>query len=473
MMPSPVSFPFVRALQQRGARVYMVGGTVRDELLGHPRKDLDLLVTGLPQPALLRCLRPYGRVQLTGRAFGVIKLLPHGWDGPPIDVALPRTEISTGVGHRDFEVTFDHTLPVETDLGRRDFTINAMAIDLADGRLLDPFGGYGDLQQRLLRQVSTLAFLEDPLRMLRGVQLAARFALQIEPATRDAMRTHAATIRTVAPERIAEELRKLFQAWAPSQGFVVMHDVGLLIHVVPELARLADGVAPLQPDKSPGQAATVGAAFTRTMRRLDAVQQCEMLSYRGHLDLLLAALLCDTGLSAAMQAGTSWEPKDLAQAAARLARQRLEALKITTIGATPALISALIAQSAFEVSALATPAALRHFAHEVGCTEACMLFELHLADRLGNQPEHSVEDLLDLRQRLCMAIDQKVPLSLKELAVNGDDLQRLGIAAGPRLGQILQTLLYHVLDDPTQNTRARLLALAQAERDLPQHRVTD
>jgi len=395
-------------------------------------------------------------VQLTGRAFGVIKLLPHGWDGPPIDVALPRTEISTGIGHRDFEVTFDHTLPVETDLGRRDFTINAMAIDLADGHLLDPFGGYEDLQQRRLRQVSILAFPEDPLRMLRGIQLAARFALQIEPATRESMQTHAAAITTVAPERIAEELRKLLQAWAPSQGFVVMHEVGLLMHILPELARLADG-----------------AAFTRTMRRLDAVQQCERLSYRGHLDLLLAALLCDSGLSSVTRIGARWTLQDLAQASARLARQRLEALKITTIGATPARISALIAQSAFEVSALATPAALRHFAHDVGCTEAFMLFELRLADRLGNEPEHPVDDLLDLRQRLRMAIDQQTPLSLKELAVNGDDLQRLGIPAGPRLGQILQTLLGHVLDDPAQNTRARLLALAQAERELPQNRATD
>jgi tRNA nucleotidyltransferase (CCA-adding enzyme) len=456
MTPSPASFPFVRALRERGARVYTVGGTVRDELLRHPRKDLDLLVTGLPQPDLLRCLRPYGRVQLTGRAFGVIKLLPHGWDGPPIDVALPRTEISTGIGHRDFEVTFDHTLPVEIDLGRRDFTINAMAIDLADGHLLDPFGGYEDLQQRRLRQVSMVAFPEDPLRMLRGIQLAARFALQIELATRESMHTHAAAITTVAPERIAEELRKLLQAWAPSQGFAVMYEVGLLIHILPELARLAEG-----------------AAFTRTMRRLDAVQQCERLSYRGHLDLLLAALLCDSGLSVPMQTGMGLVLKDLAQASARLAWQRLEALKITTIGATPALISALIAQSAFEISALATPAALRHFAHDVGCTEAIMLFELRLANRLGNEPEHPVDDLLDLRQRLRIAIAQKTPLSLKELAINGDDLQRLGIPAGPRLGQILQTLLSHVLDDPTQNTRARLLALAQAERELPQHRATD
>jgi len=388
-------------------------------------------------------------VQLTGRAFGIIKLLPHGWDGPPIDVALPRTEISTGIGHRDFEVTFDHTLPVETDLGRRDFTINAMAIDLADGHLLDPFGGYEDLQQRRLRQVSMVAFLEDPLRMLRGIQLAARFALQIEQATRESMQTHTAAITTVAPERIAEELRKLLQAWAPSQGFVVMHAVGLLMHIFPELARL-----------------TEGAAFTRTMRRLDAVQQCERLSYRGDLDLLLAALLCDSGLSMVAQTGTSWTLKDLGQASARLARQRLEALKVTTIGATPALISRLIAHSTFEASALATPAALRHFAHDVGCTEAFMLFELRLADRLGNEPEHSVDDWLDLRQRLRMAIDQQTPLSLKELAVNGDDLQRLGIPAGPRLGQILQTLLSHVLDDPAQNTRTRLLALAQAEQNL-------
>jgi tRNA nucleotidyltransferase/poly(A) polymerase len=302
--------------------VYTVGGTVRDELLGHPRKDLDLLVTGVPQKALMRCLRQYGRVQLTGRAFGVLKLLPHGWDGPPIDVALPRTEISTGLGHRDFEVTFDHTLPVETDLGRRDFTINAMAIDLADGHLVDPFRGSQDLHQRLLRQVSPLAFPEDPLRMLRGMQLATRFELQIEPITRAAMQTHAATIATVAPERIAEELRKLLLARAPAQGFMAMQAVGLLVYVLPELAHLAE--APQTPQASTGQdQGAVGAAFRRTLRRLDAVQQSAMLRYRGHLDVLLAALLCDRGLAGAQPTGTPWAPQHLAQASAGVARQRL------------------------------------------------------------------------------------------------------------------------------------------------------
>jgi len=112
---------------------------------------------------------------------------------------------------------------------------------------------------------------------------------------------------------------------------------------------------------------------------------------------------------------------------------------------------------------------LRHFAHDVGLTAAFMLFELRLADQLGQQPSQPIDDLLDLRQRLRMEIDQRVPLSLSELAVDGHDLQRLGIVAGPRLGQILQVLLHHVLDDPTQNTRARLLAIAQAESALPLH----
>jgi len=445
----------------------MVGGTVRDELLGHPRKDLDLLVTGLPQKVLISALRPYGRVQLTGRAFGVIKFVPRGWDGPPIDVALPRTEISTGIGHRDFVVTFDHTLPVDTDLGRRDFTMNAMAIDLADGCLHDPFGGYRDLQQRLLRQVSPMTFPEDPLRMLRGIQLAARFQLQSEPATRDAMRAYAASITTVAAERIAEELRKLLQARAPSQGFVAMHEVGLLAHVFPELAQLAGGQEASQAGAGPDHSAAVSEAFLRTMRRLDAVQQCELLSYRGHLEVLLAALLCDSGLAEARQTGTPWEPQRLAQASARLARQRLADLKITTIGAHPDCITALIAHSAFEVRALATPAALRHFAHAVGLPVAFMLFDLRLADRLGNQPLQPVDDLLDLRQRLRTEIDQQAPLSLQDLAINGHDLQRLGLSPGPRLGQILQALLRHVLDDPSCNTRAHLLALARAEAGLP------
>ncbi|GIX47563.1 MAG: HDIG domain-containing protein [Candidatus Tectimicrobiota bacterium] len=441
------TFPFVRALQARGARIYLVGGTVRDALLGLARKDLDLLVTGVPQRQLMRLLRPYGRVQLTGRAFGVIKFLPQGWEGPPIDIALPRTEVSTGVGHRDFVVTFDHTLPVETDLQRRDFTINAMALELPSGRLIDPFGGQQDLARRLLRQVSPRAFPEDPLRILRGVQLAARFALQVDPETQQAMQACAALITTVAPERIAEELRKLFQAPQPSRGFALMQEVGLLGHILPELARLAE--LP--------EATGASSLFARTLRRLDAVQGSPLLEHRGELDLLLAALFYDSGRAEAPPAAPAAE---VAARSARLARQRLEALKMTTIGVQPKRVEALIAASAFDPVALASDAALRHFASRLGAEMALRVLELRLADSLGNGPPEAQTPFLHLRQRLHAQLARQVPLGLPQLAVNGHDLQRLGIPPGPRLGRILNALLHHVLDNPACNTRDHLLALA-------------
>jgi tRNA nucleotidyltransferase/poly(A) polymerase len=449
-MSALAPLPFIRALQQQNARVYTVGGTVRDELDGKPSKDIDLLVTGLSQQRLIRLLQRYGRVQLTGRAFGVIKFSPRQWDRPPIDIALPRTEVSTGVGHRDFDVTFDHTLPIETDLERRDFTINALAIDLATGELIDPFGGRQDLQQRLLRQVSDRAFLEDPLRMLRGVQLAARYNLGVEANTRHAMQVHAASITTVAPERIAEELRKLFQATSPASGVVLMQDVGLLQYVIPEVAALA------------GTPGTPGDAFTRTMRRLDTVQQCETLAYRGHLDLLLAALFQNGG-----QSETTQSALQLASAtqrdAAHQARLRLEALKMTMLGARLDLIETLIRESDFALDALASAAALRHFASHLGVEVALMLFDLRLADWLANAPQQPIAALMALGQQLRRDLDHHVPFSIKELAINGHDVQRLGVPPGPHLGQILQRLLQQVLDDPSRNTRDHLLALARQE----------
>lgn len=446
-MSDLAALPAVRALLARHARVYTVGGTVRDALLGHPRKDVDLLVTGVPQQALIQVLRRYGRVQLAGRAFGVIKFSPHHWDGLPIDVALPRTETSTGIGHRDFDVAFDHTLPVEVDLGRRDFTINAMALDLANDHLVDPFNGREDLAQRLLRQVSPAAFPEDPLRMLRGVQLATRFELYVESVTRQAMRTHAASIATVARERIAEELRKLFLATSPSHGFELMQAVGLLPHILPEIARL-DAIVP--------------DAFARTLCRLDALKQHEVLHYRGHIDLLLAALMQESGLPDALP-GPSATLQCMAACSARLAQQRLEVLRVSVIGAHLSLIGTLVRHSAFEIEALASGAGLRHFAHQVEPDTAFMLFDLRLADRLGNAPSASIDDLLALRQRLQAELARQVPLRIKDLAINGRDLQRLGLQPGPRMGQMLEAMLHCVLDDPTRNTRDFLLAFVQHE----------
>ncbi len=435
-MDDLVPQPFVRSLQQEGGHIYSVGGTVRDALLGRPGKDIDLLVTGLPQQTLIQLLRRHGRVQLIGRAFGVIQFRPRRWNGAPIDIALPRTETSTGVGHRDFDVSFDHTLPIETDLGRRDFTMNALAVDLTDGQMIDPFGGRKDLENGLLRQVSPHSFPEDPLRMLRGVQLAARFDLTIEPATKQAMVTHAGTLTTIAPERIAEELGKLFKATSPASGFVIMQTTGLLTHIIPELDALVDIDA------------TGDDRFTQTMQRLDAVQQRTELRHQGHLDLLLATLLQDCGY-----------PETNPTEAAYIARERLQALTMTVIGAQLDLIETLIRESRFDMKALASDSDLRHFAHRVRPDTASMLFDLRLAEHLAHN--QTIDALSSLHDRLQYEIDHGSPFTVKDLAINGHDLQQLGIPPGPQMGQLLAHMLDQALDEPSCNTRAQLIALVQ------------
>ncbi|CAI8030706.1 Multifunctional CCA protein [Geodia barretti] len=323
---------------------------------------------------------------------------------------MTRVETSTGIGHRktiDFDrlLALDHTLPVETDLERRDFTINAMALDLLDERLIDPFGGHADLERCLLRQVSSMAFPEDPLRMLRGVQFASRFGLHVEPETRSAMSAHATSIDTVAPERIAMELQKLFQAPKPSHGFVLMQE----------------------PFTTPGRRASQGDApletslFGCSMRRLDAVQQGADVVNRGDLHVLLAAVWLDCQPAEdestdAQQAPLQW--------AAGLAQERLEALRATTIGVRPALVAALIAGSDFEIDALAPAGGLRHFAHRLGCDEAFMVIDLRVAERLANHAVQGIDDLLDVRRRLRAEIERGSPLGLKDLAVNGNDMCR-------------------------------------------------
>ena len=164
--------------------LYLVGGTVREILRGAGRGsvDEDYLASGIEYDDLVSRLERFGSVNLVGKSFGVIKFTPPSQC--TVDVALPRTEFSTGIAHRDFSVRFDPHLPVEKDLERRDFTVNSMALHLGTRILVDPLGGRADLEKRLLRVNRRDSFLEDPLRILRGVQLMAR--LDFDDRGRDA-----------------------------------------------------------------------------------------------------------------------------------------------------------------------------------------------------------------------------------------------------------------------------------------------
>ncbi|HSQ40896.1 MAG TPA: CCA tRNA nucleotidyltransferase [Fibrobacteraceae bacterium] len=203
-------------------RAFLVGGWVRDAWLGRESRDYDIEVYGLQQDELLRILRRFGRPNLVGKSYGVILLDIQGY---PCDFSFPRLESKTGTGHRAFAVEARPDLDFHTAALRRDFTINAMGMELPEMTLVDPHGGLRDLEDHRLRHVSA-AFAEDPLRVLRAVQFAARFDLQLEPETVELCRS--LDLRELSRERLYEEFRKwLLQALHPSRGLEVFQQLEL------------------------------------------------------------------------------------------------------------------------------------------------------------------------------------------------------------------------------------------------------
>jgi tRNA nucleotidyltransferase (CCA-adding enzyme) len=222
----------VRLLAEAGGRPLVVGGSVRDALMGVPAKDLDIEVYGLEPAAIERALRRSFSVISVGAAFGVLKVKGH-----PIDVSLPRRENRTGAGHRDFSVEGDPMMSPSEAATRRDFTVNAMLWDPRTGEVLDPWGGMADLAARRLRHVSD-KFAEDPLRVLRAMQFAARFSAPGAPWTVDpATVALCSTLgpEALSPERIYEEWCKLLlRGRVPSIGLRFLRECGWTKHF-PEL----------------------------------------------------------------------------------------------------------------------------------------------------------------------------------------------------------------------------------------------
>ncbi len=270
------------------SQAYLVGGCVRDALLGRPVKDFDVEVHGVDYASLARALSRWGRVDLVGKAFGVAKvMLP---DGGQHDFSLPRRDSKVAPGHRGFDVTVDPHLTVEEASARRDFTINSMLLDPRTGELIDPHGGLRDLHDRRLRHTSA-AFVEDPLRVLRGMQFAARFRLSPDPATVALCRSMAGLQSELPVERVREEWWKWATlSVAPSRGLAFAMETGWL-HVHPELTGMP-GVEQ-DPDWHPE-----GDVWTHTLRVVDAMAGqpgWQAMDERTRGILMLAALLHDSG----------------------------------------------------------------------------------------------------------------------------------------------------------------------------------
>lgn len=248
----------------------MVGGAVRDILLGRAgRKDLDLVIRNVPLRTLERELRHLGKVNLVGRVFGVLKFIPRGSSAElPLDIALPRTDFAAGTGgYKDVHVHARATMKIEDDLSRRDFTVNAMAWNLAEGRLVDPHHGMDDLNRRVLRAVGdpSSRFKEDYSRMLRAIRFATQLSFTIEPKTWRAIKINIRHLNDRSPtfpppsrkgeekgggwvvprETIAKELLKSF-AVEPVQALDFLDESGALRLLLPEVHAMKGCPQPTQ-----------------------------------------------------------------------------------------------------------------------------------------------------------------------------------------------------------------------------------
>ncbi|MBU0982256.1 MAG: CCA tRNA nucleotidyltransferase [candidate division Zixibacteria bacterium] len=428
----------------RKGRIYEVGGAVRDRFLDRktPVKDRDYLVTGIPYDELTRILKQHGRVDLVGRSFGVIKFTQFRHQNPfTFDITLPRREHSVGVGHRDFDVSFDPGLSVEDDLARRDFTINAMALEVAGGpdgeALVDPLHGMVDMEKRQLRMTSPSSFEEDPLRMMRAVQFAARFEFVIEADTFAALQRHAGLITSVSAERIAEEINKLLTlAERPSEGFRLMQTSGLMKHVLPEL-EVCVGV------EQPGGFHAYDV-FEHILRTVDACPT--------RLRLRLAALFHDVTKPRAKRpkegGGATFYGHEVT--GARVATEVMTRLRYPKDMIRDVCV--LIERHMFTTGV--TDKGLRRLVRRVGVELIYELLDLRRADVIAQGMGGTTEDVDEFEANIRDELLRKPPFGYSDLALNGDDIMAMfKLAPSREVGEILDYLMEKVLDNPEDNTR--------------------
>ena len=437
-----------------GLDAYVVGGAVRDELLGIPHKDEDFLVLGVDQEGLRAALTPHGRVedmevhgQLVGVRFyprdsDVRELAPAG-----IELTPPRAERSTGPGHRDFDIVADASIPLEEDMARRDFTVNAMARRLETGELVDPFGGVDDLARRELRTVSATSFRDDPLRLLRGLRLVSQLGFDLAGDTLIQMRVDAGGLQHVSGERIGGglaadgmgELSRLLLGQEPARALRLARDTGVLVAFLPEFGD-AIGYA-VDSDRQPAP----------LDEHLFLVAQA-LANSGAALAVRLAGLLHDLGKPEADRTGA-----DHAAVGARIASGMLRRLRYPT--RLRQRVVAIVREHAFHAESAWAGAPARRFLARHGDGLAFDLADHKLADlAVKRVPGEELEQARVLRAVL--EAERASPHRIHDLAIDGGDLIALGFAEGPELGGVLRLLLDDVIEDPARNDREHLLARA-------------
>ena len=429
-------------LWSAGHAAFAVGGGPRDVLLGRPTVDWDLATSALPDQTVAL----FADAVYENR-FGTVAVRRQGRE---YEVTTFRSDHDYADFRRPHRVEFTGSL--EADLARRDFTINALAWGAAspaeEPRLIDVHDGLGDLRARSIRAVGEprQRFEEDALRIVRAIRLATTLGFEIEPPTLEAIRMTAPLVAHLSGERIAEELRRILAADAPSLGLRLLADTGVLGAISPELA----GQVSLSQNKIPGE-----DLWQHTLRTVDAAPN--------RLEVRMAALLHDIGKPATAAEGHFYRHEI---AGADLARDLLERLHLPR--ATTDAVVHLVRHHMFRYEDNWGDGAVRRFLAKVRPDAIDDLFALRQADNVGSGLERDADGLAVLRERIAAEIAAGPVLDRSALAVHGSDLiDELGVTPGPEVGRILGLLFDRVVDDPSLNDKPRLMAIARELAERP------
>ena len=432
------SFDLAIAIAHRvrevGGRALIVGGWVRDRLMGRTCKDLDIEVYGIPADRVKPLLAAFGNVNTVGESFTVYKVAD-------VDVALPRRESRIGRGHRAFEVTGDPDLPFSEAARRRDFTINAIAWDPLTDEYIDPFDGRTDISRRVLRAVDLRTFSEDSLRVLRAIQFAARFEFALDGPTRDLCRD--IPLDDLPSERIWGEIEKLLlQAARPSTGFELALELGVIKRLFPEILALVGCVQ--EPEWHPE-----GDVWIHTLLVVDQARtRIDDLDRARKIAIMLGAVCHDLGKppTTAFIDGRI-RSIDHEQAGVGPATAVLDRLNIHTIDGYDVrkqvlgivahhLKPGMFRQSKTPVS----DGAFRRLAVKVDLELLARLAKSDCLGRTGNFDCSAMDWFLERAKAL--GVEHAPPQPI----VRGRDLLALGLKPGPRVGAILRQIYEKQLD---------------------------
>jgi tRNA nucleotidyltransferase (CCA-adding enzyme) len=434
-------FALCERLRGAGKRAWIVGGCVRDLLLGRAVNDWDICTDAKPD----EMLKVFPRAIPTGIDHGTITVVMNKLH---YEVTTLRGEGAYTDGRRPDAVHFVDD--IAADLARRDFTVNAIAIDPVDGQIIDPFGGRADLDARVLRAVGVPAerFGEDGLRVLRAARFVATLEMTLDPATEAAIAPTLDTYRKVSAERIRDEWVKTMKARRPSRAFDLMRTTGILGVTCPELL---EGV---------GMEQNKFHAYDVWRHGMECMDACV-----GDPILRIAAMMHDVGKPRTRAVGDKTHDftfYDHDRVGAEIVEPICTRLRFSNDERQR--ITALVRHHLFHYSADWSDAAVRRWIRRVGKDRVEDLYTLNEADvrAKGRDFETDLASLASLKAHVARVLAAGAALATRDLRVNGRDLiQELSLKPGPILGEILDALLEVVTNDPALNEREALLAAAR------------